>query len=53
MYKSHENLLHIILSIEQTVREMINNGLSVSDVMVLVYLLLQFSCNIVRPIKPF
>ena len=44
---------HIILSVEQTVRQMINNGPSVSDVMLLVYLLSQFSCNIVRLTKPF
>ena len=35
--------LHIIISVEQTVRQMINSGLSVSDVMFLVYLLSQFS----------
>jgi len=45
--------MHIILSVEQTVREMINNRLSVSDIMVLVYLLFQFSCNIVRPTNLF
>jgi len=34
---------HIILSVEQTVSQMINNGLHVSNVMFLVYLLSQFS----------
>ena len=46
--------LHIlIISVERTVRQMTNNGLSVSDVMFLVYLLSQFSCNIVRLTKHF
>jgi hypothetical protein len=45
--------LRIIISVEQTVRQMINNGLSVSDVMFLVYSLSQFSYNSVRLTKPF
>jgi len=53
MHRYDENLLHIILSVEQTGRQVINNGLSVSDVMLLVYLLSQFSCNIVRLTKTF
>jgi len=53
MHKYNENILQIILSVEQTGRQMINNGLSVSDVMLLVYLLSQFSCSIVRLTKPF
>jgi len=53
MHRYDENILQIILSVEQTVRQVINNGLSVSDVMLLVYLLSQFSCNIVRLTKPF
>jgi hypothetical protein len=40
--------LHIIISVEQSVRQIINNGHSVSDVLFLVYLLSQCLCNILR-----